>query len=142
MIVFGGGSPKSMLVYGLVSIAILAFSYFVIIKPITDNANDQVNSALNETNHAINQSFGNNGGGGSTSGSSSSSGGDATADDVYNACIDAVGNAGKAGCTSARDAFTQCADQAEAAGGLAAGTALNACQQAANQTVDALKASG
>ena len=63
MIVFGGGSPKSMLVYGLVSIAILAFSYFVIIKPITDGANNTVNNALNDANRQLNQSFPNNGGG-------------------------------------------------------------------------------
>jgi hypothetical protein len=143
MIVFGGGSPKSMLVYGLVSIAILAFSYFVIIKPITDSTNDTVDRALNETNHALNQSFGGNANNGSgSSSSSSSSGGDATADDVYNACIDAVGNAGKAGCASARDAFNNCADTAKAQGGLAESSALDACQQAANQAVNALKAAG
>ena len=32
MVVLGGGSPRSMLVYGIVTIAILAFSYFVIIR--------------------------------------------------------------------------------------------------------------
>ena len=55
MVVFGGGSPRSMLVYGLVSIAILAFSYFVIIKPITDSTNNTVNNALNQANHQFNQ---------------------------------------------------------------------------------------
>ena len=131
MIVFGGGSPKSMLVYGLVSIAILAFSYFVIIKPITDNANDTVNNALGTANQQLNQSFPN-----------SSSGGSATADDVYNACIDAIKGAaaGKSTCATARDAFTQCAASAASAGGLAESTALNACQTAADQTVAALKA--
>jgi F0F1-type ATP synthase membrane subunit b/b' len=57
MVVFGGGSPRSMLVYGIVSIAILAFTYFVIIKPITDSTNDTVNNALNQANHQINRSF-------------------------------------------------------------------------------------
>ena len=57
MVVFGGGSPRSMLVYGVVTIAILAFSYFVIIKPIMDTTNNTVDNALNQTNHAINQSF-------------------------------------------------------------------------------------
>jgi hypothetical protein len=122
-----------MLVYGLVSIAILAFSYFVIIKPITDDANNTVDRALDNANQQLDQSFGSNGS------SSSSSGGDVTADDVYSACVKAVGSAGKAGCASARDAFTQCADQAQATGGLAASSALDACQQAANQTVDALQ---
>ena len=51
MVVFGGGSPRSMLVYGIVTIAILAFSYFVIIKPITDSTNNTVNNALNQANH-------------------------------------------------------------------------------------------
>jgi hypothetical protein len=133
MIVFGGGSPKSMLVYGLVSIAILAFSYFVIIKPLTDNANNQVNNALQQTDNALKQSFGGS--------SSSSAGGQATADDVYNACIKAInGNAaGKSGCTAAKSAFTQCAQSAQSLGGLQQSTALDACQTAANQTVAALK---
>ena len=57
MVVFGGGSPRSMLVYGVVTIAILAFSYFVIIKPIMNDTNNTVNNALNQANHAINQGF-------------------------------------------------------------------------------------
>jgi hypothetical protein len=57
MVVFGGGSPRSMLVYGVVTIAILAFSYFVIIKPIMDSTNNTVDNALNQANHAINQGF-------------------------------------------------------------------------------------
>jgi hypothetical protein len=128
-----------MLVYGLVSIAILAFSYFVIIKPITDDANDTVNNALQQSNDALNQSFGTNG-----SSTTSSSGGDVTADDVYNACVKAIHGAaaGKPGCDAARTAFEQCAQQAEAAGGLAQSSALEACQSAANQTVAALKAAG
>jgi hypothetical protein len=118
-----------MLMYGLVSIAILAFSYFVIIKPITDNANDTVNNALDSANRQLNQSFPN-----SNSGSSG-----ATADDVYNACIDAIkgSTASKSTCASARDVFNTCADAAGS--GLAASTALNACQAAADQTVAALK---
>ena len=55
MVILGGGSPKSMLVYGLVTMAILAFSYFVIIKPITDSTNNTVNNALNQANHQFNQ---------------------------------------------------------------------------------------
>ena len=55
MVVFGGGSPRSMLMYGIVTIAILAFGYFVIIKPITDSTNNTVNNALNQANHSINQ---------------------------------------------------------------------------------------
>ncbi len=64
MVVLGGGSPKSMLVYGIVSIAILAFSYFVIIKPITNSTNDAVNNAFHQAgriqkqvNHTVNQSL-------------------------------------------------------------------------------------
>ena len=55
MVVLGGGSPRSMLVYGLVMIAILAFSYFVIIKPITDSTNNTVNHALSQGFHQANQ---------------------------------------------------------------------------------------
>jgi predicted PurR-regulated permease PerM len=50
MVIFGGGGPKSMLVYGLVTMAILAFSYFVIIKPITNSTNDTVNNAFKQAN--------------------------------------------------------------------------------------------
>jgi hypothetical protein len=50
MVILGGGSPRSMLVYGLVMIAILAFSYFVIIKPITDSTNSTVNHAFHQAN--------------------------------------------------------------------------------------------
>lgn len=135
MIIFGGGSPKSMLVYGLVSIAILAFSYFVIIKPITNDANKTVTDALNQFNTPTVP-------GSSSSGSNSgSSSGNATADDVYNACIKAIhgATAGKPGCESAKSAFQSCADQAANAG-LSQDSALQACQDAANQTVSALKA--
>jgi hypothetical protein len=158
MVVFGGGSPRSMLVYGVVSIAILAFSYFVIIKPITDSTNDTVNSAIQQTNQALKHSFNNpansGGGGGATkssgSGSSastsagSSSGGSATAASVYNACIDAInGNAaGKPGCVAAKNAFQQCSDQAASLSGSAKSTAVDACQTAAKQTVAALNSAG
>jgi hypothetical protein len=57
MVIFGGGSPRSMLVYGIVTIAILAFSYFVIIKPITNNTNTTVNNALSQADQAIKQGF-------------------------------------------------------------------------------------
>jgi hypothetical protein len=141
MIVFGGGSPRSMLVYGLVSIAILAFSYFVIIKPITDSTNDTVNNALNDANQQFNQAFGHNGGtnngGGSSSSSSSSSdsasGSNSTPQAVYNACIQAGGSAARSACDGARTAFQQCESSAASA---------SICQDAANQTIDALKAAG
>lgn len=159
MVVFGSNSPRSMLVYGVVSIAILAFSYFVIIKPITDDTNNTVNSALQQSNHTINKALnqsnqalqqGSGGGGGSqassggsggSAGSSSSAGGQATAAAVYSACMDAINNspAGQAGCASARTAFQQCSDQATSLSGTAKTTAINACQDAANQTVSALK---
>jgi hypothetical protein len=146
-----------MLVYGVVSIAILAFSYFVIIKPITDSTNDTVNNALQQSNQALKHSFGNpttsggggatqsSGSGGSSSGASAgSSGGSATATSVYNACIDAINNnpAGKSGCVAAKGAFQQCSDQVASLSGSAKTTAANACQTAANQTVAALKSAG
>ncbi|MFN8113746.1 MAG: hypothetical protein U0R51_11175 [Solirubrobacterales bacterium] len=81
-----------------------------------------------------------------TSTSSDSSGG-ATADDVYNACVDAIEGtaaeqAGQTACQQAKDAFEQCAQQAEAAGGDAADTALGICQDAADQAVKQLEAAG
>ena len=158
MVVFGGGSPRSMLVYGVVSIAILAFSYFVIIKPITDSTNDTVNSAIQQTNQALKHSFSNGGNGSSGGGSkasgsgssastgagSSAGGGSATATSVYNACIDAINNnpAGKSGCVAAKNAFQQCSDQAAGLSGSAQSTAVSACQTAAKQTVAALQSAG
>lgn len=78
---------------------------------------------------------------------SSDSGEAASADDVYNACVDAIEGtaaeaAGQTACEQARDAFEQCAEQAEAAGGDAAETALGICQQAADQAVKSLQAAG
>ena len=78
---------------------------------------------------------------------STSSDSGATADDVYNACIDAIDGtaaeaAGQTACEQARDAFDQCAKQAEAAGGDAADTALGICQQAADQAVKSLQSAG
>ena len=71
----------------------------------------------------------------------------ATADDVYNACIDAIEgtpaeSAAKSSCEQARTAFEQCAKQAESAGGDAAETALGICQQAADEAVKQLEAAG
>ncbi len=41
-------SPQAIVISALCSIAIAAFIYFVIVKPQTDNANDQVNHALKQ----------------------------------------------------------------------------------------------
>lgn len=49
MILFGGDNPRAILVYGLVVLAILAFSYFVIIKPITDTTNNTINNAFKQS---------------------------------------------------------------------------------------------
>lgn len=73
--------------------------------------------------------------------------GQATPDDVYQACLDALEDVGnqstvQQGCAQARDAFEQCATQASnAPEGSARDAALKACQDAANKTVDALEAS-
>ncbi len=82
-----------------------------------------------------------------TSMSTDDSSGSASADDVYNACIDAISGtpaeaAGETACAQARDAFEQCATQAESAGGDAGQTALGICQQAADQAVKSLQAAG
>jgi hypothetical protein len=80
-----------------------------------------------------------------TSSSSGTSSGGATADDVKNACLDAIKGTpaeqtAASACQTAADAFQQCADQASAAGGSAGDTALKACQDAADKTVAALNA--
>lgn len=72
----------------------------------------------------------------------------ASAEDVYNACVDAVEGAGVEDqvmpqCEQARDAFEECANQAGNAGNdQAAELALQICQQAADQAVKSLEAAG
>jgi Tfp pilus assembly protein PilN len=51
--VFFYRSPAAILPSTICSIAIAAFIYFVIVKPQTDNANDQVNHALKQAQPAI-----------------------------------------------------------------------------------------
>jgi hypothetical protein len=78
-------------------------------------------------------------------GTTTSASGQATPDDVYNACLDAIKgtaaeSAGQTACAQARDAFEQCTTQAEnAPEGTARDTALKACQTAANKATAALK---
>jgi hypothetical protein len=73
--------------------------------------------------------------------------GEATPDDVYNACLDALKDVSnqqvvQRGCASARDAFEQCSTQASnAPQGPARDAAIKACQQAANKTVAGLESS-
>lgn len=98
------------------------------------------------------------GGGGSTtsaagsvstsdSGTTTELSGDATPDDVYNACTDALKDVEnqqivQQGCSQARDAFQQCATAASnAPEGSARDTAIKACQDAANQAVSQLQSS-
>jgi hypothetical protein len=89
---------------------------------------------------------------GSTGGSAATttpeaSTGDATPDDVYNACVDALQGVGsdsvvQSSCGQVRDAFEQCSTQAEnAPEGSARDAAIKACQDAANKATDALNAS-
>lgn len=79
---------------------------------------------------------------------SSEASGNATPDDVYNACLDALKNVGsqqfvQQGCGQVRDAFEQCSTQASnAPEGSVRDQALQACQDAANKTVDGLQAQG
>ena len=51
--VFFYRSPQAIVISALCSIAIAAFIYFVIVKPQTDSANDQVNHALKQAQPAI-----------------------------------------------------------------------------------------
>jgi hypothetical protein len=80
-------------------------------------------------------------------GTTTSASSQATPDDVYNACLDAIkGTAaestGQQACAQARDAFEQCTTQAQnAPEGTARNTALKACQTAANKATAALKSS-
>jgi hypothetical protein len=49
-------SPLGIVVSGLVSIAVAAFIYFVIVKPETDKANDTVDHALKQAQPQIQHS--------------------------------------------------------------------------------------
>jgi predicted PurR-regulated permease PerM len=51
--VFFYRTPQAIVISALCSIAIAAFIYFVIVKPQTDNANDQVNHALKQAQPSI-----------------------------------------------------------------------------------------
>ncbi len=44
--VYFARSPLGIIIASLCSMAIIAFTYFVIVKPQIDNANDQVNQSL------------------------------------------------------------------------------------------------
>ena len=46
--VYFARSPFGIIVASLCSMAIIAFTYFVIVKPQIDNANDQVNDSLRQ----------------------------------------------------------------------------------------------
>lgn len=85
--------------------------------------------------------------GSSTTSTSTQASGEASPDDVYQACLNAVQgtaaeSAGQTACAQARDAFEQCTTQASnAPEGTARDAALKACQDAANKATDALNAS-
>jgi predicted PurR-regulated permease PerM len=51
--VFFYRTPQAIVISALCSIAIAAFIYFVIVKPQTDSANDQVNHALKQAQPGI-----------------------------------------------------------------------------------------
>ena len=46
--VYFARSPLGIIIASLCSMAIIAFTYFVIVKPQIDNANDQVNDSLRQ----------------------------------------------------------------------------------------------
>jgi hypothetical protein len=85
-----------------------------------------------------------NGGSATATTTTTSASSEATPDDVYNACLDAVEgtaaeSAAQTACGQARDAFEQCTTQASnAPEGSARDAALKACQDAANKATDAL----
>jgi hypothetical protein len=47
-VVYFTNSPRAIIIAAFCSMAIIAFTYFVIVKPQTDNANKQVDKALNQ----------------------------------------------------------------------------------------------
>lgn len=51
--VFFYRTPQAIIISTICSIAIAAFIYFVIVKPQTDSANDQVNHALKQVQPSI-----------------------------------------------------------------------------------------
>ena len=53
--VFFYRSPTAIILSTICSIAVAAFIYFVIVKPATDDANDQVNHALKQAAPQIDQ---------------------------------------------------------------------------------------
>ena len=55
MVVFAR-SPLAIIVYMLCSLAIISFTYFVIVKPQIDNANEQVDDAFNRAAPTLDQS--------------------------------------------------------------------------------------
>jgi len=61
-VVYFTNSPRAIIIAAFCSMAIIAFTYFVIVKPQTGNANKQVDKALNQFAPST---------GGSSSGSSS-----------------------------------------------------------------------
>ena len=48
-------TPQAIIISTICSIAVAAFIYFVIVKPQTDSANDQVNHALKQAQPQIDQ---------------------------------------------------------------------------------------
>lgn len=46
--VYFARSPLGIIIASLCSMAIIAFTYFVIVKPQIDNANDQVNESIRQ----------------------------------------------------------------------------------------------
>jgi hypothetical protein len=47
-VVYFARSPLAIIIASLCSMAVIAFTYFVIVKPQIDNANDQVNESLQQ----------------------------------------------------------------------------------------------
>jgi hypothetical protein len=53
-VVYFARSPLGIIIASLCSMAIIAFTYFVIVKPQIDNANDQVNQSLDRFSPSTN----------------------------------------------------------------------------------------
>ena len=59
--VYFTNSPRAIIIAAFCSMAIIAFTYFVIVKPQTDNANKQVDKALNQFSPGTSSSGSNSG---------------------------------------------------------------------------------
>ena len=57
--IFMGGGARAMIVWGIVSIVILLLSYLLIVKPILDDTDEQIDRAFNQSEQIQDEAFDN-----------------------------------------------------------------------------------